>query len=375
MRTLEMRVLCRLLPKNFDQLETFIGPIDHRPLNSDQKRIELRHKRYKIIQEAKRAWLNVLLNVYEHQIQRYDQQYHREYKELELHIRTSSSISTQHDPATRMKNIDDCLTDQIKRLKDRTDRDMSAVQRKLLRDRQHASSSKNMIGVSPEPYLALLCNPFNKCQWSYLSLGKIGSTTIEVDCTHFIHLGPSYIRLNQSATRPRKQQQVELVTIHKDIFQKVRSHMTEHQHMPTTSPILKQYSDQLLKYLNKCYGTPLSYREQLRAEEQASTAISIRKTLDASKLILRLTDKGNNFYVGSAKDFEEKAKKYFTDTNAFVELSENPFNQIFKEVCHLLNRLCSDKSIAPKHCKKMLPDVKKAELSHLYFNPKTHKVR
>ena len=118
----------------------------------------------------------------------------------------------------------------------------------------------------------------------------------------------------------------------------------------------------------------LSYREQLQAEEQASTAISIRKTLDKFKLILRLTDKGNNFYVGSAKDFEEKAKKYFMDTNAFVELLENPFNQILDKVCHLLNQLSSKKLIQPWQCRKMLPDVKKAELSHLYFNPKTHKV-
>ena len=371
---LETRVLCKFLPQQFDLLENFIGSIDYQPLNNDQKRIQMRNKRYKTIQESKRAWLSVFFNVYEHQIQRYDQQYQQEFKQLELQIRNITPNSTNNDPATLMKTIEDYVADQIKELKHKKYREMSSIQRKLLRHRQHASSSKNMIGVSPEPYLALLSNPFSKCQWNHLSLGKIGSITIEIDCTDSVPLGPSCIRLNQSATRPRKQQQVELVKIHKDIFQKVRSHLGEHQRMPTTSPILKQYSDHLLKYLNQCYFTPLSYREQLQAKEQASTAISIRKTLDKFKLILRLTDKGNNFYVGSAKDFEEKANKYFMDTNAFVELLENPFNQILDKVCRLLNQLSSKKLIQPWQCKKMLPDVKKAELSHLYFNPKTHKV-
>ena len=34
------------------------------------------------------------------------------------------------------------------------------------------SELKNMIGVSPEPYLDHISNPFNKRQWNYLSLGK-----------------------------------------------------------------------------------------------------------------------------------------------------------------------------------------------------------
>ena len=332
----------------------------------------MKNKRYKIIQESKRAWLSVFLHVYEHKIQRSDQQYQREFKQLELQIRSTTPISTNNDPAILIKNIEDYMTDQIKELKDRKYREMSTIQRKLLRDRQHASSSKSMIGVSPEPYLALLSNPFSKCQWNHLSLGKIGSTPIEIDCTDSVHPGPSCIRLNQSATRPRKQQQAELVKIHKDIFQKLRSHMAEQQRMPTTSPILKQYSDHLLKYLNQCYFTPLSYREQLQAEEQASTAISIRKTLDKFKLILRLTDKGNNFYVGSAKDFEEKANKYFMDTNAFVELLQNPFNEILDKVCHLLNQLSSKKLIQPWQCKKMLPDVKKRLNCRIYISILKH---
>ncbi|CAF1421818.1 unnamed protein product, partial [Rotaria magnacalcarata] len=68
---LEMRVLCKFLPKNFDQLEKFIAPMIYSPLNNDQKTIEVRNKRYKTIQEAKRICLNVFLNSYEIQLQEY----------------------------------------------------------------------------------------------------------------------------------------------------------------------------------------------------------------------------------------------------------------------------------------------------------------
>ncbi|CAF5084128.1 unnamed protein product, partial [Rotaria magnacalcarata] len=43
----------------------------------------------------------------------------------------------------------------------------------ILQNRQRSSSTKNVIGVSPEPYLDLISNPFDKRQWNYLSLGKI----------------------------------------------------------------------------------------------------------------------------------------------------------------------------------------------------------
>ncbi|CAF1956521.1 unnamed protein product, partial [Rotaria magnacalcarata] len=56
------------------------------PLNNDQKMIEVRNKRYKTIQEAKRIWLNVFLKSYEVQLQEYDQQYKNESLQLESHL-------------------------------------------------------------------------------------------------------------------------------------------------------------------------------------------------------------------------------------------------------------------------------------------------
>ncbi len=42
-----------------------------------------------------------------------------------------------------------------------------------------------------------------------------------IDRTFSSLLGPSMIRSNQSATRPRKQQETEITKLHKEIFDKI----------------------------------------------------------------------------------------------------------------------------------------------------------
>ncbi|CAF2038121.1 unnamed protein product [Rotaria magnacalcarata] len=119
--------------------------------------------------------------------------------------------------------------------------------------------------------------------------------------------------------------------------------------------------------------TPLSYRDQLISREQAQILGSIRRIIINMNLIIRVTDKGNNFYIGSANEFEKKAQKLFFDTNAFVELSSNPFNEIFDKVVQLLGALRQKDLIRKWQYEEMMPDRTKCELAHLYFNPETHK--
>ena len=101
---------------------------------------------------------------------------------------------------------------------------------------------------------------------------------------------------------------------------------------------------------------------------------SVRKKIEKHNLIIRVTDKGHNFYIGRATEFRKKAQKFFSDTNAFMELSYNPFNDILDKVIRLLNQLASTKHILQCQCKTMMPDRTKYKLAHLYFDPKTHKV-
>ncbi|CAF3348121.1 unnamed protein product [Rotaria socialis] len=90
-------------------------------------------------------------------------------------------------------------------------------------------------------------------------------------------------------------------------------------------------------------------------------------------LIIRVMDKGNNFYIDSVGEFEQKTGKFFSDTNAFIELSYSPFNEILNKVIQLLNTLRGKDLIRKSQYEQMMPDRTKCELAHLYFNPKTHK--
>ncbi|CAF5172037.1 unnamed protein product, partial [Rotaria magnacalcarata] len=93
--------------------------------------------------------------------------------------------------------------------------------------------------------------------------------------------------------------------------------------------------------------------DQTLALKQAKKVVSIQRKIKKHHLILRVTDK---------------------DTNAFIELKENPFNKIQDNVIHLLNQIRTKKFIFQWQYNKMMPNRIKCQLAHLYFNPKTHKV-
>ena len=82
---------------------------------------------------------------------------------------------------------------------------------------------------------------------------------------YFMVVGPSFIRVNQSALRPRKQQEIEIRNEHKDISTKVQNYLASYSHyVPPTASIMGDYSYCLLDYFNHCYCTPLSYYDRLR---------------------------------------------------------------------------------------------------------------
>lgn len=138
---------------------------------------------------------------------------------------------------------------------------------------------------------------------------------------------------------------------------------------------MKQYERDLHLYLHDSYLSHIPYQNQIQSLQQLHIATSIRKTIQQNNLILRVTDKGHNFYIGSAKEFEDKVQTFFQDTKAFEPLSENPFHQIKDKAIALLNQLREKGSISKKQYEEMAPDPKQTELAHLYFKPKTHKVK
>jgi hypothetical protein len=166
---LQMRILCKFLPQNFDHLENFISPLTYLPLNNNQKCIEIKNKRYKIIQEGKRVWLNYFFNTSEIKIYEYEQQYQCEYIQLETQLLNNPSVNN----STLFNHINEYINCRINRLKKEIYDKMSSFRRILLQNRQRSSSTKTTIGVSPEPYLDLMYNPFLTSQWNHLSLGEI----------------------------------------------------------------------------------------------------------------------------------------------------------------------------------------------------------
>ncbi|CAF4270332.1 unnamed protein product [Rotaria magnacalcarata] len=146
-----------------------------------------------------------------------------------------------------------------------------------------------------------MSNPFNTNEWNHLSLG------------------PSCIRLNQSAIRPRHQQEIQIKKEYSDINQKVVQYLTSPpRNIPSRAMILKTYSDDLLNYFNHAYFAPQPYKDQTQALTQAIASLSIRRKIKKFNLILRVTDKSHNFYIGSAIQFEKEIQTFFQDTNAFV---------------------------------------------------------
>ncbi|CAF4664425.1 unnamed protein product, partial [Rotaria sp. Silwood2] len=90
LQKLEARIAIDILPRSFDELEWFIACDDYIPFIKDNIAVEFQQNQYKIIQEAKRTWLNSYMVAYESQITQIEHEYEMELHQFEL---TNSSQS------------------------------------------------------------------------------------------------------------------------------------------------------------------------------------------------------------------------------------------------------------------------------------------
>jgi hypothetical protein len=168
----ETRILCKFLPPNFDHLESLIAPNIGPSTLDNQSTIQLANKRYKIIQEAKRLWLDVFLNVYEIQIEEYERTYENEFVQFQSQLLFTNTTINR---TCVINDICEYITYQTNKFKQDIYRQILSYRRTLVQRRQHSKLAKRTVGVSPEPYLDLLSNPFNQREWNYLALGNIFS--------------------------------------------------------------------------------------------------------------------------------------------------------------------------------------------------------
>jgi hypothetical protein len=189
-----MRILCKFLPPCYNHLQKFLTPIDYSLIKNEQETIQLNNQRYTIVQETKRQWLHISLSIYEKKLQDYDQQYKETLNHLESILRNDNRIHF----TSVCNSIHRYMTYRTNHFKQEILNKMVSYREKLIQHRRRSSSTKLVIGVSPEPYLDLSFNPFDRLEWNYLSLGK---DIIYHQRNHFFILshnsGPSYISLGR----------------------------------------------------------------------------------------------------------------------------------------------------------------------------------
>jgi hypothetical protein len=108
-----------------------------------------------------------------------------------------------------------------------------------------------------------------------------------------------------------------------------------------TSPIAKQFLQQIQIYMQQKSMNPLSYRDIYRARKELELNKSIEWNLRKGKYILRVTDKSGIFHISHTTDYEQKAEFYRQKTGAYIELESDPLSTVFDKVVRLLNDLRS----------------------------------
>jgi len=172
---LETQVSIRFLPDNFDQSENFIAPDLYLPLI---KTIEFKQKRDKILQEAKRTWLNSYINIYEITYQDYEYQYQQDLKQFELDCSNHVHHRNEIIPTTLFNSFLTYINHLINRIKQEIYYEkLPLYRRKLLRRlrrQQHLGSTrKKLVNVGPQVIIDLLQHPFTATELAYLSKGNV----------------------------------------------------------------------------------------------------------------------------------------------------------------------------------------------------------
>ncbi|CAM4840320.1 unnamed protein product, partial [Rotaria magnacalcarata] len=149
---LEQRILSKLLPVSFDQLDTLIASDFYTPALQDQYSLNYKLKRSKILQETKRTWLDILMESYDVKMKECNRQYQEELTQLELDI--SKHQQHHHDASVLCRTVQAYIKHRTIQIKKDTFQQMNSFHGKLSRRRrQRSKKAKQTIGVSPEVIL------------------------------------------------------------------------------------------------------------------------------------------------------------------------------------------------------------------------------
>ncbi|CAF1094908.1 unnamed protein product [Didymodactylos carnosus] len=313
----------------------------------------MKTRRRKILQPAKRTLLNLYFYAYEYKIiNEYEQHYQQVLNEFEVKFAHCPIVSNW---LTLFHAVQTYLNDRTHHIIHETNHKIKHFRKIIARRRQRSSLAKKTIGVSPQLTIDVLHHPFHADELVHLSLGE------------------SYIRPNQSALRPYKHRKSQVKNELTTIKGKVKRQLTNYCKREPPKAMMDRYSDLLDTRLCLRFMALLSFVNQMRAERDR--AKSIRRKLRKAKLILRVCDKGGGLHLSTKSDHERKAAEYRPETQAYVELSDNPLEELITNVTKTLKELKDKKTTSivslqsfgtqSRHCQTILHVLQSQSMNNI----------
>lgn len=173
-------------------------------------------------------------------------------------------------------------------------------------------------------------------------------------------LGPKYIPDNPHLAHKRMKNEIDVV------MRKVNKISGEHG-WTIPSQRCEFFKASLTNILTSCH-------DRYPSSDHLKIIKNLERKFEATKTIIRKTDKSKVFHLGTTDDHILKARTYMTRTDAYQDLEGiNPLDSLVKRANEFLYALWVNKHITQKHYENLKIQREEAELAHLYFLPKAHK--
>ena len=166
---LEQRTLSKFLPQNFDDFERYIAPSFYSPPIEDKHSLEYQLKRFKILQGAKRSWLDLHVELHMFTMKKYDEQYLGELTQFQRDCANSAPT----DGTTLFPLVQTYIQHRTDRIKEEIFLQMSYFRVNLAQRRQRATSAKGTVGVSSEAILNADHHSLTDTEREYLARSEI----------------------------------------------------------------------------------------------------------------------------------------------------------------------------------------------------------
>ncbi|CAF4588986.1 unnamed protein product, partial [Rotaria sp. Silwood2] len=179
-----------------------------------------------------------------------------------------------------------------------------------------------------------------------------------------LNYGPKFVPENPKQALDRLEEEISVM---KD---KVAEAWRRETHTIGKNPILvEQFANRLEEELRN------KINEGKAQDPIVEKALErFQKEQKKGKVIFRQTDKSKVFHVDRPETYIQKSIAYMKKTDAYEEIEQSPLYSMIEKTEELLRNLVNRKLLPGKYFEKLKPNPADAELPHLYYNPKDHKV-